>query len=142
RFKFRAEVVLDLRRRRDEEAQRARAAADAAVLRAEIACQTARQRLHDACEKPREAQIDPEWYRNWMVGLRAAIAQRTAELTARQRERDDAVARALRARRDLRVIERLRARRKRAFDEENERRDQRQIDALAVQRHALAPRDS
>ena len=140
RFKFRADVVLALRRGRDEGTQRERAAADTAVRRAEQALDTARERLREGCERPRDGSIDAEWYRNWMVGLRAAIARRTEELAGRRREREEALARALRARRDLRVIERLRARRQRAFDLETARREQRQIDALAAQQHRAPAR--
>ena len=142
RFKFRAEVVLDLRRRRDEEAQRARAAADAALERAEEALDEARAKLRGACERPRESGIDADWYRNWMVGLRSAITRRTEELAGCRRERDQALARALRARRDLRVLERLRDRRQRAFELNGRRREQRLIDALAIQRYEAPTRAS
>src|SRR2546427_9779496 len=98
RFKFRAEVVVDLRHRRDDEAQRALAAGDGAVQRAEQALAETRDRLREACERPRDGAIDAEWYRNWMVGLRAALTGRTDDLAGRRREREEALARALRAR--------------------------------------------
>ncbi len=136
RFKFRAQVVLDLRQRRDEEAQRVRAEREAAVRVAERALAEAEERLREGCGHPlahRQTGIDVDWYRNWMVGLRAAIDRRTQELTKRRAERDEALARALAARRDLRAIERLRDRRRKTFDLESRRLEQQQIDALAVQ---------
>jgi flagellar export protein FliJ len=143
-FKFRAQVVLDLRQRTDEEAQRARAAADAAVRQAELAVDEARARLLEAGERaqqPGASGGDAEWYRNWMVGLRVAVARRTEDLARRRADREVALSRALAARRDLRAIERLRDRRRRAFELEGRRQEQRQIDALAVQQFTSPSRD-
>jgi flagellar biosynthesis chaperone FliJ len=64
---------------------------------------------------------------------------RTAALVERRRDAQEALARALGTRRDLRVIERLRDRRKSAFNLESDRLEQRQIDALAVQRYGASP---
>ena len=140
-FKFRAQIVVDLRTRRDEEAQRALQVADAAVERARQAVETARARLQDACTRPRENVAQAEWYRNWMIGLRAAIARAEEAVAVRRRERDEALAQALRARRDLRVIQRLRERRLKAFNLDAGRREQRQIDELATRRHERASMD-
>jgi flagellar export protein FliJ len=142
-FKFRAQVALDVRQRLDDEAQRARAAAEAAVQQAGRALEEARARLQDACAQPAGAAaagIDPDWYRNWMIRLRAAITRCSEDLAKRSRERDAALARALDARRGLRAIERLRDRRRRAFDLETRRREQTEIDALAVQQYVAPSR--
>lgn len=73
-----------------------------------------------------------------MIGLRAAITRAEEALAIRQREREEALAHALRVRRDLRVIQRLRERRLRAFNLDAARREQRQIDELATRRHDMA----
>jgi flagellar export protein FliJ len=135
RFRFRAAVVLDLRRRRDKDAQDALAAANSAYQRAEEVLAAARQAVASGAERPGGDPAEREWYRNWMVGLRARVAQRMAELADRGREREEALARAVTCRSELRAIERLRERRLRAFELEASRREQRQIDELGTQRH-------
>jgi flagellar export protein FliJ len=135
RFIFRAAAALELRRRRDQAAQDALGAANAALQRAEDALTAARGALSAACERPRNAGSEAEWYRNWMIGLRAAIVRRTGELAGHRRVRDQALADAIGARRALRAIERLRDRRLRAFELESARREQRRIDELGVQRY-------
>jgi flagellar export protein FliJ len=134
RFVFRAAAALDLRRRLDREAQEALERANAAVSRAEGALADARHALDCACQRPMPIAEEREWYRNWIVGLRAAIRRRSDELDAERRRRETALAAALAARRALRVIERLRDRRLRAFQLEQARREQRSIDELGIQR--------
>jgi flagellar export protein FliJ len=140
RFRFRASVVLELRRRRDAAAQDALKAADLAVLAAEQALRRARDEVAAGAERPRQAGGDDQWYRNWMVGLRAAVAAGSENLALRKRAREEALAAALVARRDLRVIQRLYERQRRAFEVESTRRDQRRLDDLAVQRHEAGRR--
>jgi flagellar export protein FliJ len=135
RFVFRAAVVLDLRRRQDRDAQDALNRANAALELAERALLAAEADLRRALDQPVEEGTDRDWYRNWMVGLRAAIVRRTGEVTVRRRAREEALAQAIRARRSLRVIERLRDRRQRAFELDTSRREQRRIDELAVRRY-------
>jgi flagellar export protein FliJ len=138
RFRFRAAVVLDLRRRRDRDAQDALAVANSAYQRAEEALGAARQAVSAACGRPADAEGDRDWYRNWMGGLRASVAQREAELADRDRERGVALAHAVACRSALKAIERLRDRRLEAFELEVTRREQRQIDELGTQRHRAA----
>ena len=138
RFVFRAAVVLELRRRADEDAQAALRAANSALEQAERELAAARAAVHEACRRPRGDTIAAEWYRNWMVGLRAAVARLTEQASLRRRAREEALARALTARQALRVIERLREKRLRAFELDRTRREQRRIDELAIGRHAAA----
>jgi flagellar export protein FliJ len=139
-FVFRAQVALDLRRRRDDEAKRELAVANAAVAQAELDLGAARERHARALDDARQAQASATdttthvWYRNWISTQQQDVARRHDDL---ERRRDDAEAardRATRTHVDVRVLEKLRDRARRAYDQAAAREEQKAIDWLAVLR--------
>ncbi|MDE3155567.1 MAG: flagellar FliJ family protein [Acidobacteriota bacterium] len=147
-FRFRAAVVLDLRQKQDEEAQRVLARAKAAVLTAQASLDGAEAALAAAMRRAAEAEASAEdvtllqWYRNWMKGRQADVRrcrERLEECRAVMRTAAEA---ALKARRDLRVIERYRERVWQAWQREALREEQKDLDLLGTLQHAarrLAP---
>lgn len=141
-FRFRAQVALDLRRRRDEEAQRRLGDARRALAAAEAVRAAAESRLIAALAEAGTVEQEGAdvtqrtWYRNWIALLRQEVARADQVLKERRDQVRDATVRALQARRHLRSIERLRERRWRAFSRERDKAEQRQADLLATLRHA------
>ncbi|MCX6537753.1 MAG: flagellar FliJ family protein [Acidobacteria bacterium] len=143
-FVFRAHAALDLRRRRDEDAQRELAAANAAVARAE----TERDASVQACEQAKVRATDEQrrggdlailmWYRNWIVLQRRDIARRHEVVASRRQDAQSARDRAIRTHVDVRVLENLKQRQWRAYTIEVQRAEQKEIDWLAVLR-SLTP---
>lgn len=139
-FVFRAQVALDLRQKRDEDARRELAAANATVARAEAALADANGRVDAAHEAARQAQATATdttahvWYRNWIRIQQQDVERRQDELDHRREEARTAHERATRAHVDLRVLERLKERARRAYDLAAAREEQKAIDWLAVLR--------
>jgi flagellar export protein FliJ len=139
-FVFRAQVALDLRQKRDDDARRDLAAANASVARAEAALADARGRVSGAHADARQAQATATdttahvWYRNWIVIQQRDVERRHEELELRRDEARMARERATRAHVDLRVLERLKERARRAYDTAVAREEQKAIDWLAVLR--------
>jgi flagellar export protein FliJ len=139
-FVFRATAALDLRRRRDEEAQRQLAAANAAVARAETELDTSVR----ACDQAKAGAADEQrrggelatvmWYRNWIVLQQREIGRRRDMVASRQKDALDARARATRTHMDVRVLENLKQRQLRAYTIDVQRAEQKEIDWLAVLR--------
>ena len=137
RFTFRLATVLELRRRRDKEAQDALHAAHRTVVRDERALADAQAALESACG-PSAPEIGTiEWHLNWRIGLRAAIARCAGELARSRQLHTKALGQAMAARRALRMIERLRDKRLKAFEAERRRREQQQIDELSNRWHVV-----
>ena len=145
-FKFRAQVVLDLRRRQDEEAQRKladatreRAATETRVDAASAAVEESMQRAREALESTAWADFH-EWHRNWIVSRRKELAvqreglakSRAAEQLARQRAGD--------TRRALRSLERWFERAWRRHQEALRRLEQRELDEIGAMRHVARSR--
>jgi flagellar export protein FliJ len=140
-FKFRAAAALDLRRRREDLAQRARAEAQAAVDRAELALGEARGRLADAVGRAGSAAHDPAlriWYRNWIARQKQEVARRSAMAADRRIALEAATARLQAAHKDVRVLERLQDRLHAAWTLDERRKEQKELDWLASIRHTLA----
>jgi flagellar export protein FliJ len=139
-FVFRAQVALDLRHKRDDDARRELAGANAAVARAEATLAAARGRVNGAHADARQAQATATdttahvWYRNWIVIQQQDVQRRQDELECRREEARMARERATRAHVDLRVLERLKERARRAYDQAVTREEQKSIDWLAVLR--------
>jgi flagellar export protein FliJ len=145
-FKFRAEAALELRRRRDEEAQRALALARAAVRMAEDARRDVQRTVERArAEGARCWHASPTidqlvWQRNWMAGLERDVARAEQALDARRTEERRAAENAQQARMDVRVLERLKERNWRTWQQAARRADQKAIDELASLRFAARAR--
>jgi flagellar export protein FliJ len=145
-FKFRAQVVLDLRKRQDDEAQRKlaiatreRAVAETRVDAASTAVEESMQRAREALES-RAWGDSREWHRNWIVSRRKELAvqreglakSRAAEQLARQRAGD--------ARRALRSLERWFERAWRRHQQALRRFEQRELDEVGAMRHVAQSR--
>jgi len=139
-FAFRAQVALDLRRKRAEDAQRALAAANAAVLRAEAdlqasvcACDESKNRAVDEMRERGDVATQM-WYRNWILRQQREIVVCRDVVTDRRSEADGARGRATKTHIDVKVLENLREKKWRAYTEEERRAEQKDIDWLAVLR--------
>lgn len=152
-FRFRAEVVLDLRRREEEAAKTALARHRALAERAWALVQTARDVLAAAgraMEREAEAGATHQtllWHRNWITRLRRDV--QLAQEAAAQADHAAAVAATAlgRAMQRRRVLERLRDRAWRAYGVVRDRAELQEMNHLATVRFAHqaldpgAPRD-
>lgn len=145
-FKFRAEAALDVRRKFDEDAQRALALARAATHAAGGVLSCALERIDSASRESAAAwqtsgTVDRLiWQRNWMVGLERDVDRARQALTDRENEERRAAEIAQHARMQVRVLERLRERAWRAWQLEARRVEQKAIDELAGLRFAARQR--
>ena len=140
---------MELRRRRDEDAQRALAEAARQVRAAESGLQREERRLADtlALAAVEEAALTDLsraiWHRNWMRRQRLVIEAARRQLDERHAAERAAAADAMDARRKLRALERLRERMWQAFLAAERRAEQKDLDVLAglryVARHGSAP---
>lgn len=143
-FTFRAEAALELRRRQDEEARRRLAAAETRLAEARTELAQAVARFEEALRRAREEDQRPGdvagrvWYRNWMVGHRQRVDRCRAIVTACETDVASARAAAALARRRLRSLERLKERAWQAYRTAERREEQKELDALASQRYAVA----
>jgi flagellar export protein FliJ len=139
-FVFRAQAALDLRRRRDDEAKRELASANAAMADAQAALDASvadRERALRSARDAHAASSDVatiEWYRNWIVRQRREVTQREEVLTSRRDDAHAARDRATRTHMDVRVLEKLYERARRTYDAGVRREEQKAIDWLAVLR--------
>jgi flagellar export protein FliJ len=139
-FVFRAQVALDLRRRRDDEAKRDLAAANSAVADAQSALEqtvAARARALDdakAAEANATDTVTLEWYRNWITSQQRDVARRQETLDDRRTAATAARERATRTHMDVRVLEKLKERASKTYDLAVRREEQKAIDWLAVLR--------
>ncbi len=139
-FVFRAQVALDLRRRRDDEARRELAAANSAVGDAQSALEqtvVARARALDdakAAEASATDTVTLEWYRNWITSQQRDVARRQETLDDRRTAASAARERAVRTHMDVRVLEKLKERASKTYDLAVRREEQKAIDWLAVLR--------
>jgi flagellar export protein FliJ len=142
-FRFRAAIVLDLRRKQDEAAQRRLALAKADLLVAERALAAADAALVAAQARAAEAEASAEevtllqWYRNWMTGRQDDVARARRRVDECRTAVAEAAGEAVRARRDLRVIERYRDRVWQAWQREALREEQKALDWLGTLQHAM-----
>jgi flagellar export protein FliJ len=141
-FRFRAEPVLDLRRREEEAAATALARQRARAEGAWAAVRRARESVAEAgvaLEHAGAAGSTHEtltWHRSWIARLRTDV--QTAAAAATEADRASAVAAAAlgAARQRRRVLERLRDRAWKAYCTARDRADLREMDHLATLRFA------
>ena len=141
-FRFRADIVLDLRRREEEAARTALARQRAVCDRAHAALAAARDAVLDAGRALDSAAASGtthgtlEWHRSWIVRLRLAV-QAAMRLAA---EADQAAGRAAlalnQAMQKRRVLERLRDRAWRKYTLARDRAHIQDMDQLASLRYA------
>jgi len=143
KFLFRAQVALDLRRKREEEARLALAETQRHAQRAEEALRQAQMRADDATRRAAEAEAqatDPVlaiWYRNWITRQRRDVARGVQVLDGRRADVKAAEQRTLEAHRAVRALETLRQRALDAHGREERRAEQKEIDLLGVMQYAI-----
>ncbi len=140
RFQFRLQTLLDVRKMREQEAQRAVAAKRAEIVRVDqLNEQTfAEIAIHQDALRTAQAQgaIDPVGLargRAWIAHLRNSIARRQQEkgvLLEQLRELQD---RLRDARTQTRIIEKLREKRWDAYRKDRDKRERLELDELAQQ---------
>jgi flagellar export protein FliJ len=136
KFRFRAEVALDLRRKQDEEAQRTLAEARRAVARAEAVLAHEDGVLRDtlaraAAEEARASDLARViWHRQWMRRQRQVVEAARRWLGERQAVERAASDQAVMARRKLRALERLKDRLWATYVAEERRSEQKEMDVL------------
>jgi flagellar export protein FliJ len=141
-FRFRAAIVLDLRQKQDEAAQRRLALARADFLGASRALEAAEAAHAAAQTRAAKAEASAEeitllqWYRNWMAGRQDDVARARGRVDDCRTALAEAADEAVRARRDLRVIERYRDRVWQAWQREALREEQKALDWLGTLQHA------
>lgn len=141
-FKFRGQAALDLRKRQDEEAQRALAAAVRIRQQAETTVDAASAAVDESMRAARKALESPasvvwhEWHRNWIVSKRQELAATRAALAKTRAAERLAQQQAYAARRALRVLERWFDRAWRRYEEEGRRVERRELDAIGGLQYA------
>ncbi|MDP1569075.1 MAG: flagellar FliJ family protein [Vicinamibacterales bacterium] len=143
-FKFRAQPVLEIRKRAEEAAERALAHAEGVWQQAEAARTQAARDVETALERAGKASASAThageltWYRNWITGQQRLAADRLRVATERRADRDRAQAVAERARRERMALDKLRDRAWRAHLEGERRAEQKDLDMLGTLKHAAA----
>lgn len=137
---------MDLRRKRDEEAQRALAAAQHAARQAQAEVVRQETLLAETLARAGREEAHASdlaqavWARQWMRRQRQVIEQARRDRDERQRAERVAAAQAMEARRRLRALERLRERMWQAFVTNERRAEQKELDVLGGLRY-VARRD-
>jgi flagellar protein FliJ len=145
-FKFRADAALDIRRKLEDEAQRALNTAHAAerqALESEDAARAALGRADEAARSGFQAVTaagELIWQGNWMTGLQRDLARAQQTLAERRSVRQRAAENAQHARMQVLVLERLKERQWRAWQLEARRAEQKALDELAGLRFAARQR--
>ena len=145
-FKFRADAALAIRRRVEDEAQRALNTAHAAerlAAETEDAALAALTRADEAARGGfRDVTTASEliWQGYWMTGLERDLARARQTLAERRSDRQRAAENAQHARMQVLVLERLKERKMRAWQLEARRAEQKALDELAGLRFAARQR--
>ena len=141
KFKFRAQVALDLRRKEDDEARRVLGEAARATRAAQEQLHEAERALEATMRRAAEEAATAAdttgalWYRNWMTLQKQVIDRARATVDERRRAERLAAERALVTRRKLRSLEQLRERMWQAFLLAERRLEQKEMDVLAGLRY-------
>ena len=140
-FRFRAQAALDLRRKQDEDAQRALGVARHATVAAENALTHEVIMLQDGQARARDEEARASdttraiWYRNWIKRQQQRIAAAQTVVETRREEERTAGAHAMETRRRLRSLERLRDRTLKAYQVAELRAEQKEFDVLGGLRY-------
>lgn len=141
-FRFRAEVVLDLRRREEEAAKASLARHRSLAERAWALVQTAREALAEAgrtMERDAAAGAPHQtllWHRSWMTRLRRDVQMAQEAATGADHAAALAASALGRAMQRRRVLERLRDRAWRAYGVARDRAELQEMNHLATVRFA------
>lgn len=141
-FRFKLDAVVDLRQRRDDDAQRALAQAERRLRDAERRLDAAAAQLSAAYQAATDAELSSQdvsqlgWHRNWIVVKTRNVEARRLEVRECRDVFEVTARQAREARVALRVLERLRDRKRLAFDRDQAREEMLAIDELATLRAA------
>ncbi|MCL4848038.1 MAG: flagellar FliJ family protein [Acidobacteria bacterium] len=144
RFVFRAEVALALRRRQEDEAKRALAAAEGRLRTAQRAHFAATDALASTLKRASEADGKAGsvtvgvWYRNWIVRQKQDVALAAQAVARCQADADLARSHLMMARRKRKSLERFRERALAAHVRAEHVEEQKALDALGTMRFAMA----
>jgi flagellar export protein FliJ len=136
-FRFRAEVVLDLRIKQEQAALGLRSQAEARFREAVDTVTATEMRRHDspqelAALERRGSELGAIlWHRNWIDRLRGLVELACRDREDRARELAAADGRWRETRRRRLAIERLRDRAWQRFQKDEQRREQKAMDELA-----------
>ncbi|MFN8644397.1 MAG: hypothetical protein U0802_23085 [Candidatus Binatia bacterium] len=147
-FRFRAETVLDLRRREEEAAKTALARARSIAERAHAAVAAAREAVREAGRALEEVATTGtthgtlEWHRSWIVRQRAEVGR--AQQVAAEADRAAGAAAVVmsRAMQRRRVLERLRERAWKKCCVARDRAHIQEMDQLASLRYAALAQET
>jgi flagellar FliJ protein len=140
-FRFRAQAALDLRREREEAADRALAVAQGAVRAAEDDVRAAREALDTAMRDGAATAAtatgahELTWYQNWILRRRQALAARRQTEQERRAEAHRAAEVAMTARRERMALDKLRDRAHRAYQLAERRAEQKELDLMGALTH-------
>jgi membrane protein involved in colicin uptake len=136
KFRFRAEAALELRRKQDDEAQRALAEARRDTARAEAVREREQRLLDETLARARDEEARAcdmaraIWHRHWMRRQRLVIEAAVRAVEERRAAERAAAEHAVIARRRLRSLERLRDRLWTAHVGDERRAEQKEMDVL------------
>jgi flagellar export protein FliJ len=143
RFVFRAEAALVLRRKQEDEANLALAAAETRCRDARAALDAAGAALDAVLQRAgaQEAAGDLAtsiWFRHWIAAQQQQVARCADVVREKEREVIEATRRAQLARRKARSLERFRDRAWARYVREEARQEQQALDELAASRFQIA----
>ncbi|MFN7977202.1 MAG: hypothetical protein U0P30_03645 [Vicinamibacterales bacterium] len=147
-FRFRAEIVLELRRREEDAARTALARARALVERAHQAVAQGREAVRLAGRALDEASINGsphgtlEWHRSWIVRLRADVGRAQGVAAEADRAAGAAAVVLSRAMQKKRALERLRDRAWRRYCVARDRAHVQEMNELASLRYAALAQET
>lgn len=147
-FRFRAEIVLELRRREEDAARQALARARSLVERAHQAVAHAREAVRDAGRALDAAAVSGsahgtlEWHRSWIIRLRADVGRALGVAAEADRAAGAAAVALSRAMQKKRALERLRDRAWRKYCVARDRAHVQEMDQLASLRYAALAQET
>lgn len=142
-FRFRAAAALDLRRKQENTAATALAAAEAAFRAAEAhaaqadAHRRAAQAQEIAVQRAGAGAAELAWHRNWIVRLENDLVERRRQVDTLSQAVREAEAQWRKARQRRLTLDRMRDRAWRRFQQDQHRRELKVIDELARLRYVM-----
>jgi flagellar FliJ protein len=146
KFVFRVQAALDMRRKQEDEAKQALAAAETRRREAQGQFDQAHDALQATLARATDAEHQPGdvnarvWYRNWIGAQRLELERRRAIVAARDADVRDAKKLAQEAYKKRRILERLKDRSHTTFLDAERREEQKMFDELGSLRFSIDKR--
>lgn len=147
-FTFRAQPALDLRRREHDARRRTLATAEFELTserrRFDQACDTLCAARQDMGRDMRETHVSSRlaWHRVWIQRLEQSRSALASAVAAKEARAAAAMAECAVARQRLESLERLKEKARRAWDDAERTREQRELDAVATMRYQATIRET